>query len=106
MVDGNKLKMGAYLLLGLIGIIVAIYATLMISGLVIGTIAATATDGTVGVSSAMNTSIAGMETSYITNTTALYGNLPLIIGLVAIVVIMTVFGFKNMFKGGSGKSVE
>ena len=107
MIGTDALKKGALILGVLLVIIIGFYAALMIGGLVVGSIANTATAGTVTVSSAMNTSIAGFETSYITDVGTLRGNLTLIVGLIAIVVIMLVFGFKFNFGGGKGKgSVE
>ena len=103
MVDANSLKKGAFVLGSLLIVFIGFYATLMIGGLVLGSISNTATSGTVAVSSAMNTSIAGFESSYITDAGSLQGNASLIIGLIAIVVIMLVFGFNFKFGGAKGK---
>jgi len=97
MVSTDSLKQGALVLGVLLVIFIGFYAALMIGGLVVGSIANTATGGTVAVSEGMNTSIAGFETSYITDAGSLQGNATLIIGLIAIVVIMLVFGFKFKF---------
>ena len=107
MVSTDSLKKGALVLGVLLVIFIGFYAALMIGGLVVGSIGNTATSGAVTVSTGMNTSIAGFETSYITDVTSLQSNATLIIGLIAIVIIMLVFGFKFNFSGGKGKgSVE
>lgn len=107
MVSTDNLKKGLLVLGVMLLVVIGLYATLMIGGLVVGSIAEQATAGTVSVSSAMNTSIAGHESQYITDSESIADNSTLIIGLVAIVVIMLIFGFKFSFgKMGSGKSVE
>ena len=103
MVDEKTLKRGALVLGALLLVFIGFYAYLMIGGLVVGSIASTATSGTVDVSGAMNTSITAAETAYITNTASLSDNAGLIIGLVAIVVIMLVFGFKGLGQTGGKK---
>ena len=100
--DSNSLKKGLILLVAMIGIIVALYALLMIGGLVVGSISNVATSGDVPVSAAMNTSIAGFETSYISDAETVSDNSGLIIALVAIVVLVIVFGIKFGF-GSTGK---
>lgn len=98
----DGLKKGGLILGVLFLIFVGLYALGMIGGLVVGSISKTATSGTVSVSSAMNTSIAGLETDYITDSGKLFDNVALIVGLIAIVVIVSVFGFKFNFGGGKG----
>ena len=105
MVNENALKKGALILGTLLLVFIGFYAALMIGGLTVGSIANTATSGTVTVSTAMNTSIAGFETSYISDVGSLQKNVALIVGLIAIVVIVAVFGFKFNFGRGS-KGVE
>jgi len=106
-VNTDSLRKGALVLGVLLVIFIGLYASFMIGGLVVGSIANTATSGTVAVSPAMNTSIAGFETSYITDAGSIQTNATLIIGLIAIVVIMLVFGFKfNFGKSGKGGAVE
>ena len=104
--NGKGLKNGMLILLAILGLIVALYGLLMIGGLVVGSIAQTATSGSIPVSTAMNTSIAGMETSYITDAENISGNSALIIALVAIVVLIIVFGIKFNFGKTTGKGVE
>jgi hypothetical protein len=104
--NGKGLKNGMLILLAILGLVVALYGLLMIGGLVVGSIAETATSGSIPVSSAMNTSIAGMETSYITDAESISGNSALIIALVAIVVLIIVFGIKFNFGKTTGKGVE
>jgi len=103
----SKNLIAAALIIGaLLLIFIGLFATGMIGGLVVGTISETSTSGVVPVSTAMNTSLAGLEGDYITASEALFGNVTLIIGLFAIVVIIMVFGFKMSFGGKGKKGVE
>lgn len=79
---------------------IGFYATMMIGGLVVGTISNTATDGSITVSTAMNTSLASIEGDYITQSDNLSGTVPLIIGLVAVVIIVLIFFGKRFNLGG------
>jgi len=101
--DFNTLKKGLTVLGVLLLAMIGFYATLMIGGLVVGTISNTATSGNIGVSSAMNTSLGAVEGDYITQSDALAGNVPLIIGLVAVVVIILIFFGKRFSLGGNNK---
>ena len=103
--DFNTLKK-ALIVLGVILLaMITFYSTLMIGGLVVGTISNTATSGSIAVSSAMNTSLTGVEGDYITQSDALAGNVPIVIGLIAIVIIVLIFfGKKFNLSGGSGGS--
>lgn len=103
-IGGDSLKKGLMLLGVMVLIIVGLYASLMIGGLVIGSIAEVAIGGDVPVSTAMNTSLSGMETSYISDSESISGNTGLIIALVAIVVLVMVFGIKFSFGGKKGSS--
>ena len=106
MVNADSLKKGLLLLVIMIGVIIGLYALLMIGGLVVGSIGGVATSGSVPVSTAMNTSIAGFETSYISDAESISENSGLIIALVAIVVVVLVFGIKFNFGVGGRKGVE
>ena len=106
MIKMNNLTKGLLVLVGVIGIIIGLYGLLMIGGLVIGSIAGVATGGDIVVSTAMNTSLAGMEGNYISDSEAVANNSGLIIALVAIVVLIAVFGFKFGFGGRGSKGVE
>jgi len=99
--DFNTLKKAVIVLGVILLALITFYATLMIGGLVVGTISNTATSGNVPVSSAMNTSIAGVEADYITQSNGLAGNVPLITGLIAVVVIVLIFFGKKFNLGGS-----
>jgi len=103
--DFNTLKK-ALIVLGVILLaMITFYSTLMIGGLVVGTITNTVTSGSIGVSPAMNTSIAAIEGDYITQSDALAGNVPIVIGLISIVIIVLIFfGKKFNISGGSGGS--
>jgi hypothetical protein len=104
---GKGLIAGMLILAGIFTLLIGLYATGMIGGLVVGSISNVATSGDITVSSAMNTSIAALETSYIADTTSIFGNTGLIIALVAIVVLVIVFGIKfNMGTGRKSGGVE
>ena len=105
MVDMNGIKKGMMILVTVIGIIIGLYGLLMIGGLVVGSIANVATSGDITVSTAMNTSLAGLEGDYIADSESVAGNSGLIIALVAIVVLVAVFGIKFGFSKGK-KGVE
>jgi hypothetical protein len=100
--DFNTLKKALVVLGVLLLAMITFYATLMIGGLVVGTISNTATAGTIPVSGAMNTSLSGVEGDYITQSDALAGNVPLVIGLVAVIVIVLIFFGKRFNLGNSG----
>lgn len=100
--DFNTLKKALVVLGALLLAMIAFYATLMIGGLLVGTVANTATSGNIPVSANMTTALGGVETDYITQSDSLAGNVPLIIGLVAIVVIVLIF-FGKKFSLASGK---
>ncbi len=103
--DFNTLKKALVFLGVLILALIGFYATMMIGGLVIGTISNTATGGSITVSSAMNTSLSGVEGDYITQSSALSNNVPLIVGLVAVITIVLVFfGSKFSLGGKDGNS--
>lgn len=106
MIKMNNLTKGLLILVGVVGIIIGLYGLLMIGGLIIGSISNIATGGDIPVSTAMNTSLAGLEGDYITDSEAVAGNSGLIIALVAIVVLVAVFGFKFGFGGKGQKGVE
>jgi hypothetical protein len=103
MVNGNGLKQGMMILLVIFGLVIGLYGLGMIGGLVVGSIANTATSGDIPVSAAMNTSIGGLETNYISDATSVFNNTGLIIALVAIVVLVIVFGIRFNFGGSSRK---
>jgi len=106
-ISGKNLVGGALILGALLIIFIGLFATGMIGGTIVGTIANTVTDGSIPVSTAMNTSLTGLETDYITASEGIFDNTTLIVGLLAIVVLMMVFGFKLAFGGGkSSKSVQ
>ena len=96
--DGKSLVGGILILIGIVGTLIGLYVLLPIGGLTVGVITNTATSGAVNVSSQMQTALSGYETSYIADTNAVTNNTAVIIGLVAIVVIIVVFGLKDFLK--------
>lgn len=106
MIKMNNITKGLLVLVAVIGIIITLYGLLMIGGLVIGSIAGVATGGDITVSTAMNTSLAGLEGDYISDAEAVATNSGLVIALVAIVVLVAVFGFKFSFGRSGKKGVE
>jgi hypothetical protein len=102
--DFNTLKRAVVVLGAILLALITFYATLMIGGLVVGTIANTATSGSVPVSDAMNTSIASVEGEYITQSQGISANVPLITGLVAVILIVLIFFGKKFNLGGQGGS--
>jgi hypothetical protein len=98
---------GMLILASIFALLIGLYATGMIGGLVVGSIAQVATGGDITVSTQMNTSIAALETSYISDTTSIFSNTGLIIALVSIVVLVILFGIKfNMGTGRKSGGVE
>lgn len=103
--DGKSLVGGILILIGIVGALIGLYVLLPIGGLTIGVITEVAVPGgnvsnagAVNVSQAMRTALVGYETSYIADTNAVTNNTSVIIGLVAIVVIIVVFGLKDFLK--------
>lgn len=111
--DGKSLIGGIIILVGIVGALIGLYVLLPIGGLTIGVITQTAVPGgnvsvagPVNVSLGMRTALVGYETSYIADTNSVTNNTAVIIGLVAIVVIIIVFGLKDFLKdlfAGFGK---
>lgn len=77
---------------------------LVVMGIIVGVFMNQVTSGNIPVSDAMNTSLSGIETEYISAQDALIGNVALIAGLVALVIILAVFAF--VFKGGDKGSSD
>lgn len=95
--------------LGVIGLLGAIYILFMVNGLVVGTTANVATSGNINVSSAMDTYLLGAEGDYISDAETLQGNVTLALQIMAIVIILVLFGIGALFgrdffskKGGKG----
>ena len=106
-ISGKNLVAGALLIGAVLIVFIGLFATGMIGGTIVGTISETVTSGAIPVSAAMNTSLAGLETDYISASEGLFNNTTLIVGLAAIVILMLVFGFKLAFgKSNDRKSVE
>lgn len=80
----------------LLGAFIGIYALAFIGGLVIGVLANVATSGDITVSTAMNTSLTGLETGYIAAQAAVFNPITTIAALVVVVVLGIMF-----FKGGN-----
>lgn len=81
----------------ILGAFIGVYALAFVGGLVIGVLANTATSGDIVVSSAMNTSLTGLESSYITAQTAALNPLTTVAALVIVVILVVIF-----FKKGKG----
>lgn len=95
--------------LGVIGLLGAIYILFMVNGLVIGTTAQVATSGNINVSPAMDTYLSEAEGDYISDAETLQTNVTLALQIMAIVIILVLFGIGALFgrdlfkkKGGSG----
>ena len=104
--DANSIKKGFLVLISVLGLLVVLVTTAIIGGLMVGVLVNTATDGSIPVSSAMNSSLAGVETTYISTVTSIMSQPAILVALVVIVVLALVFGFKFAFggKGGSGNN--
>ena len=83
--------------LGVIGLLGAIYILFMVNGLVVGTTAQVATSGNINVSAAMNTYLLGAEGDYISDAETLQGNVTLALQIMAIVIILVLFGIGALF---------
>lgn len=70
--------------------------------IIVGIFTKQVADGNIPVSGATNTSVQGLETILSTNVTAILGNVPIIVGLVALVVILAVIGWLVFGKGKKG----
>lgn len=88
-----------------LAISLGVYFLSIIGGLMMGTLTNTATDGSIPVSAAMNTSLAGIEADFITFNEKIVAQPLVIVGLLIIVILATIFGFKGLGKYKSkGKS--
>ena len=105
-ISGKSLLSGMFLLIAIVGALMGLYVLLDISGLTVGTVTNVAVGdfngssggGNINVSTAMKTHLQGLETTYITDADAVTTNSGLIISLVAIVVIILVFGLEDFFR--------
>jgi hypothetical protein len=95
--DFKALIEGAKTVGTILAAFIGVYALAFVGGLVIGVLSNTATSGDITVSSAMNTSLTGVETSYIAAQSALFSPLTTIAALVIVVVLVVIF-----FKKGNG----
>jgi cytochrome bd-type quinol oxidase subunit 2 len=104
--DANSIKKGFDVLISVAGLLVVLVTSIIIGGLMVGVLTSTATDGSIPVSTAMNTSLSGVETTYISTITSIMSQPAILIALVVIVVLALVFGFKFNLgsKGGKGSS--
>jgi len=103
---GKGLLEGMDVLKGIALALISLVVVLIIGLLIVGVLGQTATSGNINVSSGINTSIAGLETITTTNVTNITNNLPLIIGLVALVVILLVIGWMVFKKKGSSSDTS
>lgn len=114
----SGLSDGMKLLIVMVGLLMGLYVLLQISGLTVGTVSnvavgdfnGTSGGGNINISDAMKTHLQIIEGDYIADAEAITTNSALIISLVAIVVIIVVFGledfFRNFTKGMTGKGVN
>lgn len=114
----SGLSDGMKLLIIIVGLLMGLYVLLQVSGLTIGTVNnvavgdfnGTAGGGDINVSNAMLTHLVVLEGDYIADAEKVTNNSALIISLVAIVVIIVVFGledfFKNFTRGMTGGGVN
>jgi len=97
-ISTKSLIMGMFTLIAIVGTLMGLYVLLDISGLTVGTVTNVATSGNINVSAAMQTHLSTLETSYIADAESVTTNSALIISLVAIVVIILVFGLEDFFR--------
>lgn len=98
----ESLVKGAKVVGLLLSAFIGIYALAFIGGLVIGVLANVATGGTIEVSTAMNTSLTGLETGYIAAQAAVFNPITTIAALVVVVVLGIMFFKNGQIAGGSG----
>jgi len=80
----------------------ALLVLLIVIYIIVGIFTKQVADGNIPVSSATNTSIQALEATLSTNVTSILANVPIIVGLVALVVILAVIGWLVFGKGKSG----
>jgi len=105
-ISTKSLIMGMFTLIAIVGTLMGLYVLLDISGLTVGTVTnvavgdfnGTTGGGNINVSNAMKTHLQGLETSYISDAESVTVNSALVISLVAIVVIILVFGLEDFFR--------
>ena len=98
---GKGLTQGMKILIAIMLALGTLAVTSIITLLIVGVLGNTATSGNIPVSDDINTSIASVETAVTTSTTSVLANLPLIIGLVALVVVLAVIGWMVFSKKGN-----
>jgi len=103
---GKGLTDGMKILIGIVAGLGTLIVTTMIILLIVGVLGNTATSGNIPVSDGINTSLAGLETVTTTNVTSLMNNVPLIVGLVALVVVLAVIGWMVFSKKDKGSGAD
>jgi len=103
---GKGLTDGMKILIGIVAGLGTLIVTTMIILLIVGVLGNTATSGNIPVSDGINTSLAGLETTTTTNVTSLMNNVPLIVGLVALVVVLAVIGWMVFSKKDKGSGAD
>lgn len=97
------LKGGLMVLLFILAAIIGLYVTGVIGTVIVGKTVQVGTSTALNLSSAASNATTALETSYISNQTSVFSNLPIIVGLVALVVLIAVFGVKlNLGRGSKG----
>jgi len=93
----------AFKMLGVIvGLITTTVFGLVIAVIVLGVLINAVTGGSITLSGNLSEYLASLDEQVVTWLTSFEASVTLIIGLIAVVVILGVFGYKKLF-GGSGK---
>lgn len=86
----------------IIGLITTVVFGLVIAVIVLGVLINAVTGGSITLSTNLSSYLAGLDNTIVGWLTSFEASIALVIGLIAVVVILGVFGYKKLF-GGSGK---
>lgn len=103
-INKDGLVTGAVVLGTILVVAIGLFVTTLFGGVLVGKVSSVAQNESLQLSSAMQNFSSDVEDDYIDVAEDVTGNLPLIIGLVAIVVLAIIFSFRMQFgSGGRGK---
>ena len=88
----------------IVGLITTVVFGLVIAVIVLGVLINAVTGGSITLSTNLSSYLSGLDDTVVGWLTSFEASITLIIGLIAVVVILGVFGYKKLFGGNKGGS--
>lgn len=92
-------------LMDYLGLVVSAFLFIIIASIIVGVFVNSSTDGTIPVSTAMNTTIADAETNYMKSVDIVYSTIGIIGGIIVLIVMIIIFKYlkgTDLFGGRKG----